>query len=90
MELNNLNTASQKLDMLVAVKTALCIDIEKNCLTVGIDPASIDDEHFDASTFKAQFPESTPTLQVVAIKAIARNVQNLVVVNKKIEELQNV
>ena len=90
MELNNLNTVSQKLDMLVAIQTALCIDIEKNCLTVGIDPALIDDEHFDASTFEAQFSESTPTLQVVAIKAIVRNVQNLIVVNKKIEELQNV
>lgn len=89
MELNNLNTVSQKLDMLVAIQTALCIDIEKNCLTVGIDPALIDDEHFDASTFEAQFPEDTQNLQFIAVKAIARNIKNLAAVNKKIKELQD-
>ena len=89
MELNNLNTVSQKLDMLVAIQTALCIDIEKNCLTVGIDPTLIDDEHFDASTFEAQFPEDTQKLQFIAVKAIARNIKNLAAVNKKIKELQD-
>ena len=88
MELNNLNTVSQKLDMLVAIQTALCIDIEKNCLTVGIDPTLID-EHFDASTFEAQFPEDTQKRQFIAVKAIARNIKNLAAVNKKIKELQD-
>jgi len=83
-------TNTEKIEFLNNVVFELHKSIYAACVASGINEETLNIETYNSEEFISLFSESMHREDHVAKKNIDRNMVNLIVVNKKLDELNNV
>ena len=83
-------TNTEKIEFLNNIVIELQQNIYADCFTLGIDVTTLDTATYNSEEFLSLFPENMHFAEHVAKANINRNILNLITVNKKLDELNNV
>lgn len=83
-------TNTEKIEFLNNIVIELQQNIYADCFKLGIDVTTLDVATYNSEEFLSLFPENMHFSEHVAKANINRNMTNLIVVNKKLDELNNV